>query len=131
MRDLKQESISRIELFRSCSPAQIRAISKLGDWVDVPEGTVVAREGERAGEFVVVLTGTAAATDSQGWTTLEVGSFFGQAEIAGDTPHPCSVHALTDMRVLVFEVRAFRMLIESTPSVAWKLLTDLAWRAAG
>jgi hypothetical protein len=35
------------------------------------------------------------------------------------------------MRVLVFETRAFRALIESTPSVAWRLLTDLAWRAAG
>jgi CRP-like cAMP-binding protein len=133
MRDLKEESISRIDLFRSCSPAQIRSIAKLGDWVDVPDGTLIVNEGDRAGEFVVILSGTAAATDSADsgeWTVLEAGSFFGQAEIAGDKPHEFSVHSLTPMRLLVFEVRAFRRLIDSTPPIAWKLLTNLADRAA-
>lgn len=130
MRDLKQESISRIELFRSCSPNQIRTISKFGDWVDVSEGTVLAREGKRAGEFVVVLSGTAASTDGDGMSVLETGSFFGQVELAGDTPHRSSIHMLTAGRLLVFETRAFRLLIESVPSVAWKLMSDLARASA-
>jgi CRP-like cAMP-binding protein len=130
MKDLKQESISRIELFRSCSPAQIRSIAKIGDWVDVAEGTVLAHEGRRAGEFVVLLDGKAAATDSDGMSVLEDGSFFGQVELAGDTPHRSSIHMLTAGRLLVFETRAFRSLIESVPSVAWKLMSDLARASA-
>jgi len=126
MRDLKEEAISKVELFRSCSPAQIRSICRIGDWVDVPEGTVLANGGSRAGEFVVVLNGKAGATDSNGMSVLETGSFFGQAELAGDTPHRASIHALTNMRLLVFETRAFRLLIETIPSVAWKLMADLA-----
>ncbi len=130
MKDLKQESISRIELFRSCSPAQIRSVAKIGDWVDVAEGTVLAHEGRRAGEFVVLMDGKAAATDSDGMSVLEDGSFFGQVELAGDTPHRSSIHMLTAGRLLVFEARAFRSLIESVPSVAWKLMSDLARASA-
>ncbi len=126
MKDLKEESISKIELFRSCSSAQIRSIAKIGDWVDVSEGTVLAREGGRAGEFVVLLSGTAAASDSDEASVLEAGSFFGQVELAGDTPHRSSIHMLTAGRLLVFETRAFRLLIESIPTVAWKLMSDLA-----
>ncbi len=130
MRDLKQESISRIELFRGCSPAQIRSIAKFGDWVDVAEDTELAREGRRAGEFAVVLSGTAAIEDSDGMSLLEPGSYFGQVELAGDTPHRSSIHMLTAGRLLVFEKRAFRLLIESVPSVAWKLMSDLARASA-
>ena len=130
MRDLKEESISTIELFRSCSPAQIRQVARLGDWVDVAEGTVLATEGERAREFVVILDGTAAATDTDGMSMLEPGSFYGQVELAGDCAHHSTVHMLTAGRLLVFEARAFRLLIESIPSVAWKLMSELARASA-
>jgi len=130
MRDLKQESISRIELFRSCSPAQIRSIAKFGDWVDLAEGTELAREGRRAGEFVVIAGGKAAVDGPDGISVLEAGSYFGQVELAGDTPHRSSIHMLTAGRLLVFETRAFRLLIESVPSVAWKLMSDLARASA-
>lgn len=128
MTDAKQTQIKELALFRSCRAAEVRWIAGVADAVDLPAGRPIVRQGQSAREFVVVIHGAAVASDGRGDVILAPGAFFGEMGLLDGTPHACNVETLTPTRLLVFDARAFRGMLDRLPSVARTLLGELVQR---
>ena len=51
-------NLSSIPLFRSCTKRELLDIARRAETVDVTPGTVIVKEGDRALEFFVIVSGT-------------------------------------------------------------------------
>ena len=122
----KELRIATLGLFRECSPAEVRWIAGVADEVDLPAGRQLAREGATSREFVVLEDGTAIGRDGGADVILGPGSFFGELGVLDGAKNTHTISTRTPARLLVFESRAFRSLIQQVPSVAIKLLTEMA-----
>jgi CRP-like cAMP-binding protein len=120
----KQIELSQVPLFGGCRPDELRWIAKHGDVVEVKRLSVLAREGARSAEFVIVLDGVADCGDAE--TVYGPGSHLGAEGLLDGGREPRTVVALTDMRVVVFAQREFLGLVQRMPTVARKLLTAFA-----
>ena len=119
--DAKVQMIKGLDLFKDCSADEVRWAAKHGDVIDVRAGTRLVREGAYALEFVVIVDGVATSQRSGTVSILRTGAHFGSDEIVADRPHSATIEALDGLRVLAFEVRAFRGFAEMLPTVAAKL----------
>lgn len=76
-------------------------------------------------EFVVLVSGAAAASNGDGEVLLSPGAHFGERGLIDDTPHECSVSTRAPTRLLVFGPAAFRGMLDRIPSVGRKLLSEM------
>jgi CRP-like cAMP-binding protein len=128
--EAKERMVRGLELFSGCSRDEVHWVLRNGDLIDVRPGSVIARRGGYAREFMVVVGGSARATNGDGsHVTLLPGAFFGHEEIAADRPNASTIEAMDGLRVLVFEVRAFRGFADRVPTAAGKLNGDRTVRA--
>ncbi len=125
----KSRMITDLELFAGCSGAEVQWIARHADEIDIGTGSTIVRAGAAAREFCVVVDGFAEATGQGAPVALGPGSFFGHVELMSDRPHAMTVAAKGDVRLLVFEVRAFRGFAECVPSALRKLFGEVARRA--
>jgi CRP-like cAMP-binding protein len=130
-RNEKVELIRRAPLFANCSKRELEHIAQLADEIDLHEGKVLIREGERGREFFVLLDGSAEVTrDGRRINTLGSGDFFGEIALVSNSPRTATVTATAPMRALVITDRAFRRLLEEQPPIQLKVLEALAERLA-
>ena len=128
-KQLKNEAIANVVLFSGCDNKEIAQIASLTTEVDIPEGKVLAREGEPGREFYVILDGKADVQigDKQ-VATLGPGDFFGEMALLDQGPRVATVTASSNMEVAVLDPREFVSLIEEHPGVARKVLKIMASR---
>ena len=120
----KEQGLRALPLFAGCNSRELRWVARVADVVDLPAGTALAVAGHTPNEFVVVVDGLATASNDR--IAFGPGSYFGHVGIAGHRPHDVTVEARTAVRAIVIERRAFLGMLERAPSVARKLLSDLA-----
>jgi hypothetical protein len=111
----KEKRIAGLAAFRDCSVEDVRLIARLADEIDLPAGRVLARAGDAAREFVVVLDGVAVGSSAWGRTVLLPGSCYGGFH---REPHALAIETLTAVRLLVFPPRVLGALTERVPSIA-------------
>lgn len=126
--------IADLELFADCTKAELRRISSLMTYLQVPRDHVLMREGGRANEFVVIGSGTATVSrrTNQGVVTLaEVGTgdFLGEMGLLAGTGRTATVTATSDLAVLVSSASEFRTILHIAPSVADKVVRASTLRA--
>ena len=128
-KQLKNDAISNVILFSGCDKKEIAEIASLTTEIEVPEGKVLAREGEPGREFYVILDGKA-DVDIAGKhvATLGPGDFFGEMALLDQGPRVATVTASSNMEVAVLDPREFVSLIEKHPGVARKVLKVMASR---
>ena len=128
--DAKVELLRGVPLFSSCSKRELSRIASLADQIEVPEGKVLTREGDRGSEFFVVVEGQARVMvrDRGRVSPLGPGASFGELSLLDQGPRSASVEAETDMQLLVLNARSFSSLLAEVPSVARKLLVAMAAR---
>jgi CRP/FNR family transcriptional regulator, cyclic AMP receptor protein len=128
--DAKVELLRGVPLFSSCSKRELSRIASLADQIEVPEGKVLTREGDRGGEFFVVVEGKARVMvrDRGRVAPLGSGASFGELSLLDQGPRSATVEAETDMQLLVLNARSFSSLLAEVPSVARKLLVTMAAR---
>ena len=101
------------------------------DQIEVPEGKILAREGDPGWEFFVVCEGRAKATKGgRKIASFGPGSFFGEMSLLDEGLRSATVTAETDMQLLVLTYRSFSALIADNPSVSRKMLRGMAGRPA-
>ena len=122
MTDQKLREISGLRLFTECPTDDMRWICGVADTVDIPAGRTIFRAGERVREFVVLVRGTASASNGHDAIALAPGSHIGAVELTDDGLHGRTVEATTPVRLLVFGPRAFRGMLRRMPSVGRTLL---------
>jgi CRP-like cAMP-binding protein len=129
-KDAKVELLRGVSLFSACSKRELSRIASLADQIEVPEGTVLTRQGDSGREFFVVVEGRARVLvgDRGRVTALGPGASFGEMSLLDQKPRSATVEAETDMELLVLDARSFSSLLEDVPSVARKVLVAMAGR---
>lgn len=130
-KNAKIELLRRTPLFSGCSKSQLSAIAAIADEIDLREGHVLIRQGERGTQFFVVLEGTVAVTKDGKPLKLRGGSeVFGEISLLSDVPTTATVVATSPVRALVVTARDFARVIKEVPSIQRSLLRSLSERLA-
>ncbi len=130
-KDAKVELIRKVPLFSKLSKSGLREVASLADEIDLPEGKVLTKEGERGSEFFVLLDGSAIVRKrGRKINTLQKGDFFGEIALVAKTPRTATVTAASPVRALVMTERDFGGLLRRSPQIAPAVLEALAERLA-
>ena len=117
-KDGKVELIKRVPLFSKLSKKGLEEVAHIADELDLPQGKVMAVEGDRGREFFVLLEGEADVTKGdRSINTMKEGDFFGEIALVTKMPRTASVTATTPVRVLVITERDFGALIKHSDEV--------------
>ena len=128
-RNDKIELIGKVPLFAGLSKAELARVASIADEIDLPEGKVLTRQGDRGREFFVLLEGEAEVRrNGRKLATRRAGEFFGEIALVSDRPRIATVTATTAVRALVIRDADFRALISGTPQIALKVLEAFADR---
>ncbi|MDQ2967943.1 MAG: cyclic nucleotide-binding domain-containing protein [Actinomycetota bacterium] len=130
-KDSKVELIKKVPLFSKLSKKELEEVAHIADELDLPNGKVMAQEGDRGREFFVLLEGEADVTKGgKSINTMHEGDFFGEIALVTQMPRTASVTATTDVRVLVITERDFGALLKHSPEVGRGVAEALAERVA-
>jgi CRP/FNR family cyclic AMP-dependent transcriptional regulator len=128
-KNAKVELISRVPLFERCSKRELEQVASLADELDLRDGKVLTKEGERGREFFVLLEGTAdVRRKGRRIRRLGPSDFFGEIALVSNVPRTATVVATSPVRTLVVTDRGFRSLLERSPAIQLKVLEALAQR---
>ena len=111
--------LQQLDLFRALPKSDLARVAQWTDEVDVPEGTVLGREGSVAYEFFVIEDGSAKVeVGDQHVTDLGPGEWFGEIGLLASERRTATVTASTPMRLAVIFGPNFRQLAQTMPGVA-------------
>ena len=130
-RNAKIELIRNVPLFGQLSRSEIAEVAKIADEIDVKEGRVLTREGDRGNEFFVLLDG--AAEVKQGGKRVNMlgrGDFFGEIALVSRSPRTATVTTTQPSDLLVITGTSFRALLAHSPRIQLRVLEALADRLA-
>jgi CRP/FNR family transcriptional regulator, cyclic AMP receptor protein len=124
------DDLRHIALFATMSNADLEELAKLGEPVDAEAGALLMDQGDVGLECFLVLEGEAGIThNGEHLATIGSGSVVGEMALVGHRPRNASVIALTPMRLLSFNIVAFKRLLEDMPQARdfiYQLLEDRA-----
>jgi CRP-like cAMP-binding protein len=121
--DPRNQLLSDIALFRTCTPKELNEIASLTTDIDVKAGDILCKEGDFGLEFFVVVEGEAKVTiGDEEVATVGPGGFFGEMALLDGGARIATVTAATPMRLLVLTRREFRGALAASPSIAEKML---------
>jgi CRP-like cAMP-binding protein len=130
-KDAKVEAIKRVPLFERLPRRSLQEVAQLADEIDLPEGKELARQGDRAREFFVLLKGSASVTqDGAEIATLSDGDFFGEIGLVTNLPRTATVTTTSPARALVITEHAFAALLHNSPEVSRGIAHALGERFA-
>lgn len=121
------KELEKVKLFRYLTPQETDWM--LAKWQprDVPEGTVIIKEGTTGDEMFIIEAGRVEINLIRGdvvllLTELQESSFFGEMSILTSKPRSATVKAKTDVRLLVLRKQELTDIINENPKVAAKFL---------
>jgi CRP/FNR family transcriptional regulator, cyclic AMP receptor protein len=127
----KIDLLRRVPLFAGCSKKELELLATIADEIDLRESSVLTREGRPGREFFVLVEGTVDVTQgAEKVGDLSDGDWFGEIALLTNAPRTATVTATSPVRVLVITDRAFRQVVETTPSIAVKMLERVGERLA-
>lgn len=128
-KDKKVELIRHVPLFSRCTRKELLEIASIADEIDLPEGKVIIREGDRGREFFVLLNGGAEVIrGGHKVANLSKGDFVGEIAVVARIPRTATVKTTAPTRALVVTEQAFRGLMRRSPDIQLKVLEALAER---
>jgi CRP-like cAMP-binding protein len=123
------DNLARVPLFSTCSKAELRSIAQLGTEVPMADGKMVTEQGKPGFEFCLVMSGKARClVDGTQVAEFGPGDFFGEMALLDHGPRHATVIANGPLQLLVLDAREFSALLDTSPSIAKKLLTSFAAR---
>jgi CRP/FNR family transcriptional regulator, cyclic AMP receptor protein len=126
--------LATVPLFNGLDRSELEKFAEVTREKSYPKGSVILFEDDpgdslfvvRDGRVKVVLIGEDGREVILG--VLGVGEYFGELSLIDDRPRSAHVIAMEDSNLLVLRRDDFRKRVESSPSVAWSLLTELSRR---
>jgi CRP-like cAMP-binding protein len=129
--DVKLKLIQNVPLFSQLSKKALQDVARIADEIDLPEGKVLAKEGARGQEFVVIVKGKAEVErNGERINMLGDGDFFGEIALVTKRPRTATVTTTASTRALVITERDFLALIKRSPEVAVEIVEALGERLA-
>ncbi|HUX34625.1 MAG TPA: Crp/Fnr family transcriptional regulator [Gemmatimonadaceae bacterium] len=134
MNQTTADFLSTVPLFSGLDRTELQRFGELTREKSYPRGSVILFEDDpgdslfvvRKGRVKVVLIGEDGREVILG--VLGVSEHFGELSLIDDRPRSAHVIAMEDSDLLVLRREDFRARVESSPSVAWSLLTELSRR---
>src|SRR5512143_452458 len=129
-----QDFLATIPLFATLERDAFQEFAAITREKTYPKGSVILFEDDpgdslfvvRQGRVKVVLVGEDGREVILG--VLGVSEHFGELSLIDDRPRSAHVIAMEDSHLLVLRREDFRKRVESSPAVAWSLLTELSRR---
>ncbi|HEY5111620.1 MAG TPA: cyclic nucleotide-binding domain-containing protein [Acidimicrobiales bacterium] len=117
-------------LFAGLSRKELESVAALGVTQEIPANQVLTKEGAIGQEAFLIVSGRAHCSlgDQVEVANLGPGDLFGEMSLLDGARRSATVIADTDMTVTVFDRREFVRLVETSPTVAMKLLATMAAR---
>jgi CRP-like cAMP-binding protein len=124
------DELRAIPLFEGLSEAGLERLAARAGELECEAGQVLALPGDPGSGMYVVLDGEVSVEMRGGWhTELGAGNFFGEvALLVPESTRVARVRAATHVRCLSVPRDDFLALVESEPSLALKMLRELARR---
>jgi CRP/FNR family transcriptional regulator, cyclic AMP receptor protein len=127
--DDRIERLEEVSLLAGCSRRQLKAIAKISEIIEVPEGTVLARVDHPGEEFFLILDGHARVEVSpRKRSRLGPGQYFGEMSLLDGGPRSATVVADTPLRLLVIKRRDFSTLLREATDLTQNVLVTLSRR---
>ena len=127
----KIDLLKKVPLFSGCSKKELRELAAVADEIDLRDGSALTREGRAGHEFFVLIDGSVEVTQGdEKIAELGAGDWFGEIALLTKAPRTATVTATSPVRILVITDRAFRQVVEATPSIAVKMLERVGERLA-
>jgi CRP/FNR family cyclic AMP-dependent transcriptional regulator len=121
--------LSEVPLFSELSRKDLATLARNAKEVHHREGAVIAREGDSGLGFFLIVDGTASVTVSgKPRRKMGPGDFFGEISLLDNGPRSASVIADTPVQLVGLTQWNFKRMIESSPSLAMKMLKTMAAR---
>ncbi len=128
----QDDKIARLEavpLLAECTRRQLKAVARITDVIEVPAGTILARQGQPGNEFYLIVDGSARVEVSpRKRPRLGPGAYFGEMSLLDGGERSASVIAETPMRLLVIKRRDFATLLREAPELTQSILATLSRR---
>jgi CRP-like cAMP-binding protein len=121
------KELEKVKLFRYLTPQEVSWMMVKWQPREVPEGTVIIKEGSIGNEMFIIEAGRVEINLVRGdvvllLTELQESSFFGEMSILANKPRSATVKAKTDVRLLVLKKQDFMEILNENPKVAAKFL---------
>jgi CRP/FNR family cyclic AMP-dependent transcriptional regulator len=123
------ETLRRVPLFAGLDKKELESIAATMRERTFSAGDTVVEEGAAGAGFFVVEDGHAEVTvggASRG--TLSAGDHFGEIALLTGSDRTATIVATTDLHCYGLTPWDFKPLVESNPTIAWKLLQSMAER---
>jgi CRP-like cAMP-binding protein len=117
------DTLSRVPLFSELEPDELQLIADAMRERTFAPGESVVAEGGAPDGFYVIDSGHAevhAAGEARG--TIQPGEYFGEVALLMGSPRTATVTATTDLSCYVLTPVDFRTIVESNPTIAFKVL---------
>jgi len=122
------DAFADLSLFEGVAKRELRRIARRAEFAEFATGETVVLTSSRPDFFYVILGGTARVPARPGARVLSVGDHFGEIGLIDRGTRSASVVATSDLHVMRLSRHAFEEALERSPSIAWRLLTELASR---
>ncbi len=134
-RNHASSTLGRLELFEDCSKRELAKVDSLLTMVTVPAGHVLIREGKTGNEFLIIASGQAEVTKSNGYGVSKVaelhdGEFVGEIALLQGVARTATVTATTDLTAYVSNAAEFREILRSAPAAATRITEASSLRSA-
>ena len=111
--------LAAVPLFRGLSKDQLRLVSGLATHLEFPAEKVLAREGRKGYEFILVEEGTVEIwRGGRVIATRGPGEYVGEIALLEGRPRTATVVAATPVKVEVIGHREFSALLDQVPELA-------------
>jgi len=119
-----------VAFFEGFTPAELARVADLADEVEAEAGAELMDQGRPGLECYVILDGTAGVYfGGDHIATLEAGSMVGEMALIDHRPRSATVVAESSMRLLAFDTRHFRALLDELPKASQRVMSLLNARA--
>jgi CRP-like cAMP-binding protein len=125
------QQLEGVSLFSRLSKKERAKLARWTDEVSVPDGYMLATEGQFAHEFFVIEEGSAEVTQ-KGTAIGELGpgEFFGEIGLLETERRTASVVAKTPMKLIVMFEREFKQMQQEMPETAERIRAAIRARLA-
>jgi CRP-like cAMP-binding protein len=123
------EKLHGVSFFEGFSDDELARVIELAEEVDAEQGAVLMEQGRVGQECYVILEGSAGVFfGGEHGATLQPGSMVGEMALVDHRPRSASVVAETPMKLLAFDTKTFKRLLEEMPKAHDRVMQLLSAR---
>lgn len=125
----KIDDLKKVPLFSALNRRHLDMIARNADVLKRGEGAVLARQGARGLEFLLIVEGSARVEkDGKVIARLGAGDFFGEMSLLDGQPRSATVVADSPVLLLVVHASSFSRLLDTVPGLSKKVMATLCER---